>query len=202
VDDVGFVSVLHPACNRFGDFGAVFGGLRLAVQVVPERPAGTVLHHEVGSGFVLADVVDRSDLRVIHARHRLGLGGEPAALGVVGLDADDLLEGDELGAADVVHQPDLAHTPFAQPPNKLIPRNALLRLRGCRVLARTDRGDLLVRLRDCGEELLRGRCRNGCRGTVVDGVGHGAGLSMGNRGAEGGVVLDLHDDKDQWEAGN
>ena len=109
VDD----AVAVRAIERVGDLGAVadhlVGGQRPARQPAGQRLALQVLHDEEGDAFLLADVVEHADVRMVHRPDRPRFAVEPLAqLRVVGEDRREDLDGDgavEPGVAGLVDLP-------------------------------------------------------------------------------------------------
>ena len=75
-----------------------------------QRLARQVLHHEVGGAVMLADVVQRADVRVVQPGDGLGLAleagtavGVGAELGRQDLDGDAAIEAGVAGLVDLAH---------------------------------------------------------------------------------------------------
>ncbi len=76
MDDVLGMGVLDGEGEGADQCGGLRGGLRPAGEVLVQAATLDELHGEVGPAVVLADLVDRDDVGVAHARRRLGLDAE------------------------------------------------------------------------------------------------------------------------------
>ena len=118
VDDPGAVAVVERGQHAAGDLERPLGqDLAALAQDVAQRPAGDVLHDDVGlgdpgpvGGRLLAGVVDRHDRGVVERGRRLRLAAEPGlerrVAGQVGaqpLDRDDPAEPGVGALADLGH---------------------------------------------------------------------------------------------------
>ena len=109
-------SAIWPAI--WSAFGS---GRPAAVEQVPQVRALEELHGQVGPPGLLADVVDRDDVRVVQRRGRARLGVEAGDAGRV---ADHVvrkdLDRDAPAEPRVLRPPDLSHSAGAQRRNHLV----------------------------------------------------------------------------------
>ena len=90
------VGDMHGSGQRFDHLGRLLGRQRRAVQFVGQAAAGAELQREVGMAFVLADLVNLHDVRVLQPGDRLTLGAEAGQfLGPGVLPGQDHLERDQ-----------------------------------------------------------------------------------------------------------
>ena len=84
-------------------------------EAEPYGLAFQILHDQEVDPVLLADVMERADVRMVQARDRLGFPLEPLAeIGIVGHMRQEHLDGDGAVQAGVGGLVDLAHAPSAE----------------------------------------------------------------------------------------
>ena len=123
------VAVDHPLAmgviDRPGDRGHQAGRclvvVAIASQVMRQVAAANQLHAEEGMPLMPADLEDRHDVGMVQVSRRLGLGAEPADLGLRGeLARQDHLERDHAVEADLASPVDHAHAAAGQLAQELV----------------------------------------------------------------------------------
>ena len=89
VHDPGLVRHLHGLGQRDQERGRLAGRLRRARQGLRQAAPFEELHREIRAPLVVAHIIDRDDVRVVQARHRLRFALEPRPLGRAGVGAGD-----------------------------------------------------------------------------------------------------------------
>ncbi len=145
MDDRLLVRVLDAPADLDQELEALDGGEALGVAVLGDRDAGHVLHYEVRPALRRASAVEHpGDGGVVHQCQGLPLGLEPGdhLAGVhPGLDQ---LQGHSSPGLGLLGEPDLAHSPRAQPfeeavgPDPLLPASRRCG-RGCLSGRETER---------------------------------------------------------------
>ena len=114
MDDAGVVGRPQTAGHLGREFEQPFGGDRPLTDLVAEFLALDVLGHDERQATVFADVVDRDDVRMVHAARGLGLfeelpapGGILSGPGVQDLDRHFPSQARVPGAIDLSHAADV-----------------------------------------------------------------------------------------------
>src|SRR5262249_25285285 len=156
VDHAALVGVLHRPRQRLDQLGRLARRRRAGGKAVVQAAALHVGHREVRRPLVLADLVDRHDVRVVQLRRRLGLAAEALPLRLAGqLAVEDHLHRDGAVEADLAGLPDHAHAAAGDLLQKLV----------------------VAQVADAGAR--------GAGGGVEDGPGHGVqALLLGEEGGQ------------------
>ena len=123
VDDARVVQRGEGLEQVEGQRDRLFGGQRPALQPRRQGLAGEQLHDDVGLGVVLADLVDRAEVRVAHPGGGPRLAQEAAARRVVGALQD--LERDVPAERLVLGEVHSAHAALADDPHDPVASEAL-----------------------------------------------------------------------------
>ena len=123
VDDTGVVQGGEPLEEVEDELDGLARRHRPAPQPRGERLAGKELHHDERLAVVLADLVDRAQIRVAHARRRARLPQEASSRRVV--RALQHLQRDLAPQLPVLREVHAAHAALADEPDHAIAADAL-----------------------------------------------------------------------------
>ena len=85
------VRVMQTRADREQDRARDVGREAAGVEPAPHRPAGEPFHHQQAETFVVDEVVDRHDVRVVQRREHSRFGDEPRPQGWIGAERDNCL---------------------------------------------------------------------------------------------------------------
>ena len=121
VDDTRLVGHVNGAGQNLDQAGGVAGAIGFSASALGEAAATDELEEEVRPFFLLADGIDRDDVRVTEPRDGLGLGAEPIAVLGIGVTAlEHHLDRHETAELRVAGLVDDAHAAASQDREHLV----------------------------------------------------------------------------------